>query len=105
MSFVWLTSKRHSAACCVSSIRPSLIRTAPAHGVGSGLESMRNVTLPAPCPCGDDVIAAQPTADVADHVHLGIRLPTPRSHHPPVRTFESMLPSSAGIEMKALTAT
>jgi hypothetical protein len=32
---------------------------------------MRNVTLPAPCPCGDDVIAAQPTADVADHVHSG----------------------------------
>ena len=70
-SLGWFTSKRQAAACCVSSTRPSLTRTAPARGVGSGLLSMRNVTLPVPCPCGDDVIATQPTADVADHVHSG----------------------------------
>ena len=30
---------------------------------------MRNVTAPVPCPWGDDVIDAHPTADEADHVH------------------------------------
>jgi hypothetical protein len=30
---------------------------------------MRNVTEPVPCPSGEDVIAAQLTADEADHVH------------------------------------
>lgn len=43
--------------------------TAPERGVGSGLESMRNVTEPVPCPAGEDVIAAQLTADEADQVH------------------------------------
>jgi hypothetical protein len=69
-----LTSKRHGAACCVTSTRPSLTRTAPARGVGSGLESMRNETVPVPCPCADDVIAAHATADEADHEHSAATL-------------------------------
>lgn len=43
--------------------------TAPVRGVGSGLESMRNVTEPVPWPSAEDVIAAQLTADEADQVH------------------------------------
>ena len=68
-SLARLTSKRHGAACWVTSTRPSFTSRAPARGVGSGLESMRNVTLPAPCPEADDVMAAHATAVEADHVH------------------------------------